>query len=52
MNDVLDFLDILHPSNFGCLGGNWTFSTPTPGFNSYRFSASVAYANMVPWRSI
>jgi hypothetical protein len=23
------FLDIFYPPNFGCLGGNWTFSTPT-----------------------
>jgi hypothetical protein len=28
-SDVLNFLDILHPSNFGCFARNWTFSTPT-----------------------
>jgi hypothetical protein len=28
-NNFLNFLDILYPPNFGCLGGNWTFSTDT-----------------------
>jgi hypothetical protein len=34
--DFLSFPDILYPPNFGGLGENWTFSTATPGFNSYR----------------
>jgi hypothetical protein len=28
----LSFLDIFYPPNFDRLGGNWTFSTPTPDF--------------------
>jgi hypothetical protein len=31
-SDFLTFLGILYPLDFGCLGGNWTFSTATPDF--------------------
>jgi hypothetical protein len=36
-NDFLNFLGILYPPNFGCLGGNWTFSTATPVYNISYF---------------
>ena len=28
-------LDIFYPPNFACLGPKGTFSTPTPGFDTY-----------------
>ena len=54
-NDFFNFLDILYPPNFGCLGGNWSFSTATgvstqnPINERYRDITTAIYcARLVP----
>jgi len=48
-NDLLNFLDILYPLNFGCLGGTWTFSTATGFIANYRKVRRVLYAESKLW---
>ena len=40
-NDFLNFQDIFYPEDFGCLGGNWSFSTATPDFTNYSARPQV-----------
>jgi hypothetical protein len=38
----------LYPANFGCLGGNWSFSTATPVFANQ----GVVWRDLLIWQML